>query len=407
MNFRLRCRSQILLSIARLSVYVGACRQLETGGDEPSDAESPAGRGVTSTPFTEGESWILTSDTTTGQSGLAYPTISGVGNLVSSLDVTTDVLTNEGCHIQSPDLAFGAFPLDTSNPPSIDFEFDGASMSISASSPGDEFTEGCSVEFTFSVARRGTEQALFGFNVFDVSIQEQALVSGEPVRFAPLQLSRFRTPEPIACEVSPTDLEGSSFSISNVHQATSFFLGPISADGTLASIDVLDGGTPSVSLVSGGFIECFGEGGTFSFDGTTLSVESTFAPFQPLPEDPACNDACEFAFNGQCDDGRGGAATGDCLPGSDCADCGFSLEPGLGEEQQEGNGEELPDVEPTMCSVTFSGNVSECGVYLSPFGFTLGQEVLTIEGRGSFTDGESSGELTTLYLSVHRSFVEE
>jgi hypothetical protein len=394
-----------------LLVCLGACRQSETGGDQASTAESPAGRGVTSTLFAEGEAWILSSDTTTGQPGLAYPTISGVGNVVSSIDVTTDVLTNEGCRI-SPDLAFGGFPLDTSSPPSVEFEFDGASMRLSASSSGDEFTEGCSVEFTFSVASRGTEQALFGFNIFDVSIRGQALVSGESVRFPPLQLNRFRTPKPIACEVPPADLEGSSFSISNVQPAASFFVPP-SADGTIVNIDVFEDGTASVSLTRDPFSVCFGSEGTFSFDGTSLEIESQFRasePFPPgFPEDPACNEACAFAFNGQCDDGREGAATGDCVPGSDCADCGFSLEPPPVEEQQNGNGGEgaLPDVEPTMCSVSFSGKVEECGVYLSPFGFTLGQEVLTIRGTGSFSDGESSGELTTVYLTINRYFVVE
>jgi len=35
-----------------------------------------------------------------------------------------------------------------------------------------------------------------------------------------------------------------------------------------------------------------------------------------------CSDDCEFSFDGECDDGRIGALTAFCLPGTDCFDCG-------------------------------------------------------------------------------------
>lgn len=35
-----------------------------------------------------------------------------------------------------------------------------------------------------------------------------------------------------------------------------------------------------------------------------------------------CDDSCEYAFDDECDDGRPGAVTALCAPGSDCFDCG-------------------------------------------------------------------------------------
>ncbi len=35
-----------------------------------------------------------------------------------------------------------------------------------------------------------------------------------------------------------------------------------------------------------------------------------------------CTDICEFAKDGECDDGRPGAATDYCTFGTDCTDCG-------------------------------------------------------------------------------------
>lgn len=408
MNFRLRGPSQIRFSIAMLLVCVGACRPPAPGGGQASTSAPPAGRAVTSAPFAEGEGWILTSDTTTGQPGLAYFTMNGAGNLVSNIEVVTDVLTNDHCSIQSPDSASEGFNPASPSPYSIDFEFDGASMRVSASSQGDEFTPGCSVEFTASVARSGAEQALLGFNVFDVSIPGQALVSGKPVRFAPLQLNRVRTPRPIACEESPTSLVGLSWTISNVKPGTATVLPvPLSAEATGVGISGFDETISSVNLVGGGRAGCNGSAGTFSFDGTNLSFESSFAPFEPPPPDPNCNDTCEFAFDGQCDDGRESAATSTCPAGSDCTDCGpLAPQPPSPEEPQDGNGGsgQLPDVEPPQtCSVTFSGKIAECGIFLSPIvGLSGATEVLRIEGVGSFTDGENSGELTTVYLTIYR-----
>jgi hypothetical protein len=46
---------------------------------------------------------------------------------------------------------------------------------------------------------------------------------------------------------------------------------------------------------------------------------------EPEPEpalDPACNDACPYANDGECDDGGPGSAYSLCELGSDCADCG-------------------------------------------------------------------------------------
>lgn len=47
---------------------------------------------------------------------------------------------------------------------------------------------------------------------------------------------------------------------------------------------------------------------------------------QPGFDDGMCLDTCEFAFDGECDDGRPGAVTDFCAPGTDCNDCG----PGAG-----------------------------------------------------------------------------
>jgi len=64
----------------------------------------------------------------------------------------------------------------------------------------------------------------------------------------------------------------------------------------------------------------------------------------------------------------------------------------------------LPNEPLPTCSITFSGEVAECGVFLSSFflGFSTTKEVLRIEGTGTVTDEETSGELTTGYLSIDR-----
>ena len=43
----------------------------------------------------------------------------------------------------------------------------------------------------------------------------------------------------------------------------------------------------------------------------------------PTPMTPtSCDDSCPFAHDGECDDGRAGAHTDLCEPGTDCTDCG-------------------------------------------------------------------------------------
>ncbi len=50
---------------------------------------------------------------------------------------------------------------------------------------------------------------------------------------------------------------------------------------------------------------------------------------RPVPEPPvaqpgasACEDSCDLANDGSCDDGRPGAGSDLCIPGTDCSDCG-------------------------------------------------------------------------------------
>jgi len=45
---------------------------------------------------------------------------------------------------------------------------------------------------------------------------------------------------------------------------------------------------------------------------------------QPSDRGEVCVDACEFSFDGECDDGRPGSETDLCQPNTDCADCGSS-----------------------------------------------------------------------------------
>ncbi|GAB5543028.1 MAG: hypothetical protein SangKO_027880 [Sandaracinaceae bacterium] len=45
---------------------------------------------------------------------------------------------------------------------------------------------------------------------------------------------------------------------------------------------------------------------------------------------PYCADTCPLAYDGECDDGRGGAASGLCARGTDCSDCGPNGEAALG-----------------------------------------------------------------------------
>lgn len=54
-------------------------------------------------------------------------------------------------------------------------------------------------------------------------------------------------------------------------------------------------------------------------------------PMAPLPTpsqapaQAACTDACRFANNGECDDGRPGSDTDLCAAGTDCHDCGAAM----------------------------------------------------------------------------------
>jgi hypothetical protein len=50
---------------------------------------------------------------------------------------------------------------------------------------------------------------------------------------------------------------------------------------------------------------------------------------RPIPEPPEepgperrCENTCDLANDGECDDGRSGAGSDLCMPGTDCADCG-------------------------------------------------------------------------------------
>jgi len=66
-----------------------------------------------------------------------------------------------------------------------------------------------------------------------------------------------------------------------------------------------------------GSMEVFGPGG-YGMVATWVADISGESP--GVPE---CDDTCEFAFDGECDDGRAGAVTGLCFSGTDCDDCGM------------------------------------------------------------------------------------
>jgi protease YdgD len=36
----------------------------------------------------------------------------------------------------------------------------------------------------------------------------------------------------------------------------------------------------------------------------------------------ACDNSCQYAYDGECDDGRAGSSTSTCSYGTDCNDCG-------------------------------------------------------------------------------------
>ncbi len=51
-------------------------------------------------------------------------------------------------------------------------------------------------------------------------------------------------------------------------------------------------------------------------------VSATAAPTTPRTAGGGCDDSCRYARDGECDDGRPGAVTSACSPGTDCTDCG-------------------------------------------------------------------------------------
>ena len=151
---------------------LGEANQDSSNNDAP--AASTASRVVESTPFPESEFWILGSDTTTGRSNLAYLSMSGVGDLLFGLDVTTDVLTGAGCSVES--VVPTGVPIDPNDPTderSVSFSFDGQTMRVSADGIDPASGASCSVAFDATVAQRGAAQVLFGFNTFDMTVKDR------------------------------------------------------------------------------------------------------------------------------------------------------------------------------------------------------------------------------------------
>lgn len=419
----------------------GEASKASSNNDAP---ESPAAsRVVESTPFPESELWILGSDTTTGQSNLAYLSMSGVGDLLFGLEVTTNVLTGAGCSVES--VFPTGVPIDPNEPTDerdVSFSFDGQTMRVSAEGRNSMSGEQCSIAFTAVVAQRGAVQVLFGFNAFDVTVQGQPTVNGQPVTFAPLQLNRVRQPQPIACDHPTTSLEGLTWSIGNM-DPSSFPLPPVPGDESeLINLNIFGDSNQVFDLgLAVGFegTSCFGGSGTISFDGRTLVIEAQsgndsfpeeppgFDDDLPIPgddgfitdiyeENPSCNDTCIFIFDGKCDDGREGAATGSCAPGTDCSDCGpagptnappASIARFFGPKRAPDR-QVRPGDPGGICTISFTGTVSECGIILPPIlvgGGGSATESIRIEGTGRYTtpDGQT-GEVNTLYLQPQRGF---
>ncbi len=71
-------------------------------------------------------------------------------------------------------------------------------------------------------------------------------------------------------------------------------------------------------------------GSAASSDGSAGPAASAPVPWdRPIPEPPGaaapagrCENTCDLANDGECDDGRAGAGSDLCMPGTDCADCG-------------------------------------------------------------------------------------
>ncbi len=421
-----------------LAVFPGAgCGGLGEAGKASSNNDAPAAstasRVVESTPFPESELWILGSDTTTGRSNLAYLSMSGVGDRLFGLSVTTDVLTGAGCSVESI-VPTGA-PIDPTGPSDqrdVSFSFDGQTMQIRAEGLDSVSGEPCSIAFTATVAQRGTAQVLFGFNAFDVTAQGQPTVNGQPVTFAPLQLNRVRQPQPIVCDNPTTSLEGLTWSLSNMNPSSIPLPPNPRDDSELTNLNIFGDSTQVLDLsLAVGFegSSCFGGTGTISFDGRTLVIEAqsgndSFPEGPPIPEfdqftdnyaeDPSCNDTCIFIHDGKCDDGRETAATGSCAPGTDCSDCGSagptntppaSMGRFFGPKRAP-NRQVRPGDPGGICTISFTGSVAECGIFLPPIlvgGGASATESIRIEGTGRYTTPDGRiGEVNTLYLQPQR-----
>ncbi|MBI4717512.1 MAG: hypothetical protein HY763_06890 [Planctomycetes bacterium] len=401
----------VALCACRVSPTVGGA---QAGNSESSSADGTSAREVTSTPFAEDEFWILASDTTTGESGLAYLSLAGLGNSVDTMDVVTDILEGKRCRILSS-IPFIADPFaEGDTPPAVQFEFDGRRMRVVASGYNEDLTRACTVELTLDVDAVGTQQVLLNLNAFDARVVGEALVDGERVTFGPLQLNRVRKPVPIPCDEPLASLEGLNWSLSSVNFASATFSPlPPSLDETVVTlsgagdrIDYADV-TSSVDRAP----DCYGYTGTVTFDGTRLTLEAELDGFSEvppsLPEPPIdsagedftgdgqCVDTCEFAFDAECDDGRDGAVTDLCPLNSDCSDCGGLAAGTPMHERQTPND--------STCSVQFTGLVSECGIYVAPLTvYGIAAQVIRIDGSGTYTQNGETGSFSTLYLTVQR-----
>jgi hypothetical protein len=361
--------------------------------------------------------------------------MSGVGDLLFGLEVTTNVLTGAGCSVESivpTGVPIG--PNESTDEREVSFSFDGRTMRVRAEG-FDSVSQGpCSIAFTATVAQRGAVQVLFGFNTFDVTAQGQPTVNGQPVTFAPLQLNRIRQPQPIVCDNPTMSLEGLTWSIGNV-APSSTLLPPVPRDETeLTNLNILGDSNQVFDLSLAVGLEgtsCFGGTGVISFDGRTLVIEaqsgdSVFPEEPPIPEfdqftdnyaeDPSCNDTCIFIHSGACDDGREGAATGLCAPGTDCSDCGPAGTPDASPAslarffgpKRAPNRQVRPGGPGGICTISFTGTVAECGIYLPPIlvgGSASASESIRIEGTGQYTTADGrTGEVNTLYLRPEHGF---
>ncbi len=423
----------------------------KTSSNNDASESLAASRVVESTPFPASELWILGSDTTTGRPNLAYVSMSGVGELLFGLEVTTNVLTGAGCSMQS--VFPTGVPIDPDEPTderAVSFSFDGQTMRVSADGLDTVSGEPCSIAFAAKVAQLGAVQVLFGFNAFDVTVQGQPTVNGQPVTFAPLQLNRVRQSLPIACDDPTTSLEGLTWSISNM-DLSSIPVPPVSQDESESiNLNIYGDSNQVFDLgLAVGFegASCFGGTGTISFDGRTLIIEAEsgdtafperppdFDDDLPIPDDeepriphgfdfiteiyeddPSCNISCIFSGNGECDDGRAGAVTAYCAPGTDCGDCGpagmtdappASIARLIGPKRAP-NRQVRPGDPGGICTISFTGTVAECGIFLPPIlvgGGASATESIRIEGTGRYTtpDGKT-GEVNTLYLRPQRGF---